>query len=397
LSNSLSPKWITDNLEEIISRLVNVTGPTFAELAGARYKIFSFLQGGRAVFRLEYILKLCHRLGLSVADFMTAMIGGLNCGIQVDETQLQSLKAPGRREADVRHVLEAALLEEPPPHLSEIAERLGYASTNHLHRKYEKMSRRIIAKCQMTDGGRQLTQQLPDKKQSYRLLRLLEQELSKADPRHPGVLAKKAGYKRASKAERQCPELWRALLDKHRKYKEEERRIERELIASALNEDPAPVMKEIVRRLGYRSTQTFRARFPEEYRAIREKRAQQKEKRLEEMEAKLRAALKEEPPRPLRQVAASLHRDRGELYQCSDELCRAIAARYIEYKKECARRKRLALKEQVHQIVLELHQRGLHPTRERVILLLRDPPMTSFVTLNEILREIREELNLPTL
>jgi hypothetical protein len=184
-------------------------------------------------------------------------------------------------------------------------------------------------------------------------------------------------------------------------YKEEERRIqrgcERELMTAALNEYPTPIMKEVVRRLGYRSEQTLRARFPEEYRALREKRARRRDKRLEEMEAKLRAALNEEPPRPLMQVAASIYCDRSELYQHWDELCRTIAARYIEYKKECARKRRQALKEQVFQIVLELHQSGLHPTRERVILLLHNPPMASFVTLNEILREIREELNLTTL
>jgi hypothetical protein len=122
-----------------------------------------------------------------------------------------------------------------------------------------------------------------------------------------------------------------------------------------------------------------------------------KEKRLEEMEAQLRAALNEEPPRFLKQVATSLHRDRSELYLRWDELCRTIPARYIKYKKKCARKRRLALKEQVRQIVLELHQRGLHPSKERVIPLLHNPPKACFVTLNDVLREIREELNLPTL
>jgi hypothetical protein len=246
-----------------------------------------------------------------------------------------------------------------------------------------------------------LIQQLPDKKQVYRLRRLLEQELRKEDPCHPGNLAKKAGYKIASVAKRQCPELWKALLDMHRKYKEEERQVQREreheVIAAALNEDPMPTMKEIVGRLGYRSEQTFRARFPKEYRTIKKKRTRRRKKRLEEMEAELRMALDEEPPRPMRQVAASLHRERSELYQYCYELCRAIAARYIEYKKEGAKKRRLALKEQVRQIALELQQRGLHPTRERVIPQLHNPPVTSFVTLNNVLREIREELNLPTL
>jgi hypothetical protein len=58
---------------------------------------------------------------------------------------------------------------------------------------------------------------------------------------------------------------------------------------------------------------------------------------------------------------------------------------------------RLVLEEQVRQIVLELLQRGLHTTKERIIPLLHNPPKICFVTLNRILREIREELNLPTL
>jgi hypothetical protein len=59
---------------------------------------------------------------------------------------------------------------------------------------------------------------------------------------------------------------------------------------------------------------------------------------------------------------------------------------------------RRALEEQVRQIVLELLQRGHHTTKEeRVIPLLHNPPKVCFVTLNRILREIREELNLSTL
>lgn len=405
LSNSLSPKWVDENLEEMISRLVKGNDPAFAELIGVRNKIVSFWQGGRNIPRLEFILKLCYRFNLSAADFLTAMIGRLSCGAQIDETQLQSLKVPARREAvaaweaNVRRTLEAALLEEPPPSLSEIAVRLGYASTVPLYSKYGELSRRIADRYRMTIGGHDSIQPPPDEQQTSQLRRLLEQELSKENPCFPRILAKEAGYKYVDTAKRQCPELWQTLLDKRRKYRKEEKNNEREreAITSALSEDPTPTLQEIAKRLGYRSNPNLSQRFPDECRAIKEKHARRRKEQLEELEAKLRAALSEEPPLPLKQVAVSIHYNRLDCYRRWPELCRAIAARHIDYVKECARKRRLALKEQVRQIVLELHQSGLHPSKERVIPLLHNPPMACFVTLNELLREIKEELNLPTL
>ena len=407
LSNSLSPISIDENVEDLINRLIKGDGPNVADLIGVRKKIVSFWHGGRRIPRLEFILKLCYRLDLSVADFLTAMIGRLNCGTQIEETQLQNLKVPAKRkavaawEANVRRVLEASLLEEPPPSPPEIAERLGYASTRPLYDKYGELFRRIVARYRMTIGRQVSIQPPPDKKQPFLLRQLLEQELSKESPCHPRNLARRTGYKCFDTAERQCSELWQALLGKHRERREEEkaRRHERErkMITSALSEDPMPTMDEIVRRLGYRSKPNLSKRFPDECSAIRKKRDRRREERLEELEAKLRAVLSEEPPRPLTQVAASLHRDRSELYRRWRELCHAITARHAGYRRERARKKRLALKEQVRQIVLELHQHGLHPSKERIIPLLHNPPNSCFVTLNEILKEIRKELNLPTL
>jgi hypothetical protein len=407
LSNSLSLKSINENVEKVISRLVKGNGPTVADLIEVRKKIVSFWQGGRSIPRLEFILKFCYQLDLSVADFLTAMIGRLSCGTQVDETQLQNLKVPTKREAvaawetNVWRTLEAALLEEPPPPLSEIAGRLGYASTGPLYGKYRELSQRVAARYRTTIGGDRSIHLSPDKKPPSLLPQLLEQELSKENPCHPGNLAKEAGYKYVDTAERQCPELWRTLLDKHRKCRDEEKRKrhehEREVLRSALSENPTPTLNEIVRRLGYRSNGTLIYRFPDECRAIREKSTRRRKERHEELEAKLHAALSEDPPRPLKQVAASLHYNRKDCYRRWRELCCAIAARHTDYRRKRARKRRLALKEQVRQIVLELHQRGLHPTKERVIPLLHNPPKACFVTLNDVLREIREELNLPTL
>lgn len=407
LSNSPSPQSINEPLGELISRLVKGTAPAVADLIGVRNKIISFWQGGRSIPKLEFILKFCYRLDLSVADFLTAMIGRLGCGTQIDATQLQSPEVPTTREAvaaweaNVRRTLEAALVEDPPPPLSEVAGRVGYASTGPLYGKYGGPSRRIAARYRMTVGGHGSIRLSPDKKQPSLLRQLLEQELSKENPCHPRNLAKEAGYRHVDTAERQCPELWLALLDKRRKYREEEKAKQneriREAITSALSEDPTPSLKEIFRRLGYRSRSSLSQRFPDECRAVKEKRDRGRKERLEELEAKLRAALSEEPPRPLTQVAAGIHYNRHDCYRRWPELCRAVAARHIEYINERARKKRLALKEQVRQIMLELHRYGLHPTKERVNSRLHNPLMIGFHTFNELFRQVKEELNLPSL
>jgi hypothetical protein len=360
LSNSLSPISINENVENIISRLVKGNGPMVADSIGVRSKIISFWQGGRSIPKLEFILKFCYQLDLSVADFLTAMIGRLSCGTPVDKTRLQNLEVPTKREAiaaweaNVRRTLEAALQEEPPPPLFEIADRLSYASTGPLYGKYGELSQRIAARYRMTIGEYSSIQSQPEEKQQSHL--------------------------RRRKGE-----------------KNEQHERERKVLTSALSEDPTPTLSEMARRLEYRSIRTLIYRFPDECHAIREKRDRQRKERLEELETKLRAALNEEPPRPLTQVAASLHYNRYDCYRRWREMCLAIAARHTDYVRDRTKKRRLALKEQIRQIVLELHQRGFHPAKERVLTLLHNPPKACFVTLNEMLREIREDLNLPTL
>ncbi len=406
---SVSPpaKWVNEKQEDLILRLSRENSPAFSDLAGVRNKIVSLWQGGHTIPRLEFILKLCYRLNLSAIDLLTAMIGRISRETRIDSPQFQSLKisswkaSSSERQDPLLQALEAALLEDPPPHLSEIVRRLGLASTRPVYEKYGEVCRKITARFRDAMKDRPLSLQLPEPNLIIRLNHLLEQELHKKDPRHPSYLAMEVGYRHASTAERQCPELWKALLFKHRQYVQDEKgkkheRI-REVMRSALTESPTPTMKELIRRLGYRSNPYLNLRFPVEYHAFKEKRSRQRRERLDELETNLRAALCEQPPRPLTQVAVSLGYCRMYLYNQWPDLCKAIAARNTEYLKECARERRLALKEQVRQIVIELHQSGLHPTRERVIPLLHNPPMACFVTLQEVLREIREELNLPTL
>lgn len=139
---------------------------------------------------------------------------------------------------------------------------------------------------------------------------------------------------------------------------------------------------------------SLRQRYPEQWRGLKEKREQQKKERLANLEAQLRAALLDHPPRPLRQVALSICYNRKDCYRRWPMLCNAIAQRHLEYQKECTSHKRLALREQVCQIAQEIHQAGVHPTKSRILSALHDPATTCFVAFSKAVKEARQKLNL---
>jgi DNA-binding XRE family transcriptional regulator len=400
LTGPLSRTLIRQNLKGLINHLGG-NANAFAEFIGCDHNSVSLWCEGRCVPRLELVLKLCHRLNFPVADFLSIPLDSQISQSETKELFLQSLSASHRgkskvmRESRIRQTLEAALLEVPPPSLAEVARRLGYIWTYYLSNKYGDLSQRISDRYQ-NDVGSQ-----PDEEKDRQMRQLLEQELNKENPRRPSALAAEIGYKYLSTARGKFPELWRSLIAKHRECEEERKRKqldrERQTLAVALREDPTPTMREILRRLGYSSGERLYKNFPDECRAIGEQRAQQKKDWFEKLEANLRAALSEEPPRTLKDVAASLGFRCGTLSDRWRELCHAIAARYAAYRKEEVLKRRLALKERIRQIVFELHQSGIHPSENHIRPLICDVPGVDIFTLHQILKEIREERGLLTL
>jgi hypothetical protein len=106
------------------------------------------------------------------------------------------------------------------------------------------------------------------------------------------------------------------------------------------------------------------------------------------METNLRAALSDEPPRPLRQVAASHGYSLYEIYNNHHQACLAISARYAAYRKEETPRRRFALKERVRQIAVDFQQDGINPSADQINPLAPDLRLS---TIKRILREIEGE------
>jgi hypothetical protein len=108
----------------------------------------------------------------------------------------------------------------------------------------------------------------------------------------------------------------------------------------------------------------------------------------------LRAALAEELPRPLEQIASHYGYLANDLRKRYPELCRLIVDRYAAYRRKSSEEKKRLFREDIRRVVLDLYTRGIYPTQSMVRPLLENAPITNLAILTSTLRELRRELGL---
>lgn len=81
----------------------------------------------------------------------------------------------------------------------------------------------------------------------------------------------------------------------------------------------------------------------------------------------------EKPPPPMTEVAKRLGRDKRVLRRRFPELCMAISARYLEYKKEARTKRIKQCCEEVKQVVKKLYTQGVYPSEAHVSNILERP------------------------
>lgn len=103
-------------------------------------------------------------------------------------------------------------------------------------------------------------------------------------------------------------------------------------------------------------------------------------------------AHQEQPPPSMRTVAKRLNHSPRELREHFPELNRAISNRRKDYYKIQREHRLLRLKEEIRQAMLKIHSQGLHPSSNRVRLLLSQPAVMRDPIFFRFWREILKEL-----
>lgn len=164
----------------------------------------------------------------------------------------------------------------------------------------------------------------------------------------------------------------------------------------ALEENPAPSLQEVSRRLGEgASTTTLHKKFPEESRAITERYCAQSKRRLDDksIEKKMRAALKTVPPPSMPEVSRDTGVGRPTLLSKFPELYKTISNRFAVYRREEAARNRESARAEIKTICQQVLREGLYPSDAYVRAQLSVPCQSQ--VFSRFRREVLAELNCP--
>lgn len=170
-----APQWATLPTRAHVSRAIStcleqLTGGSINQLAHRLHVAYASIQAWQAQTRspqLPTLLKLCYQLHISLVQFLSGNIE-LTAATQEAPPALWPLSKPPQspRPFDVNRIQQAleeilARPEEPPPSLTEVGRRLGYAH-EHLRKRFPQLCQAISAKYRQyrRDQSREKHQQI---------------------------------------------------------------------------------------------------------------------------------------------------------------------------------------------------------------------------------------------
>jgi DNA-binding MarR family transcriptional regulator len=294
--------------------------------------------------------------------------------------------------------LQAAIHEQPPPSLSDIARRLNFKGVGWLRHAYPEFSKQIVLNYRKS--GRSHWWRKPGAVricERAEIRDLLERSLAEEHSISPGAIAVSIGYANEGCIQNRFPELCRAIREKIRQ--ERKARINAMQIAlnNALNDDPPPPLNKLARRLGYASSSVLRIYFSTLCDKILARRRLHRKLRLLELKRNLQAALLEWPAPCVASVCRRLNMRPHVLYKTCPHEYSSIRSRYVRTSREIRERRQQQLRQEVHQVVEKLHREGKFPSTGRVSALLSKTMLNHWPAIRAAVKAARQELRLPDL
>jgi hypothetical protein len=189
------------------------------------------------------------------------------------------------------------------------------------------------------------------------------------------------------------PDLCNAIIARRAKCRAEHKRSLKINLEAILLEEPPPTMKDVAKRLGYKSS-SLRYDYAKLSRAISTRHADYCKAQLQDIRFKLEATLHEEVPPSLVAAARRFERTSGYLSMRFPEVCRAISRRYLQFKESRALERKNNATTRIRLLALDLHAKKRYPSVKRIKETLDGPYVLSPTELNSLMIEIRRELGL---
>ena len=350
----------------------------------------------RGVPGINSLMRVCFRLGFSVERFLTKRLNTEEPHWErAREIVRQSgLLGPRRpSQADVKLVLQRALRSASPPPLDDLALKLGFKRAGALRRR-DRITCALITKRRAEIRARKgsspcLPSPTPPKQ---RIRKRLEAALAQESPPSVPAIAEQLGFKYVASLYRRFPVLCRRLAAIRREHRRRRRLRIETAFRAALTEEPAPTLKQVAYRLGYKTTRPYDHYFSSLLKTVAAHARNHRQQQKSQIRAVLEAALKEDPPPLMQTVARRVGLTRGYLTELFPGLWQRLGARSKDHRMREAERKRQMLRQEAREIARGLLKTGTPPTRRLVAtMIVRSPIRTCHLITKEI-RKVEEEL-----
>ncbi|MEH2283046.1 MAG: TniQ family protein [Nostoc sp.] len=232
--------WVTENLGNLVSATQNLSPPLKGKISKMLFAYVNVLTNGNITLFaqnlgmgivqthrwcigkclpiINTLLQICFYLGTSLLDFLTTdAINTDHCTIIIRNRNQTNRKPRSsyKNSEQVKLELDAALIENPPPSLTEMAERLGYKRTTVLYYHAQDLCPEIIAR----HADYQVAKRL--KKMQWELEAVLKSQ--EYPPPSMKEVARRLGKKSVHSLPNNFPELCSAISVRYASYVQERR------------------------------------------------------------------------------------------------------------------------------------------------------------------------------
>jgi AraC-like DNA-binding protein len=365
---------------------------TFAEILGIdRFLVYAWIR--KHLPPTDHLLKICHRFGVSFFDLVTK--GDVAPELELNE-QLRMLthnrSTSVCRSTDLTRLgLLVAIEEDPPPTLKQVADRLGYKLPRSLYIRFPDLTKRLTARRRKFVST---TGQQPAKYRNDDVLKsALQQALEKELPPSLSAIAQTHGYHGTADMRVSYHDLCEGIKIRRAQYFEKRKNDIRDSLNLMLLEYPPPTTTEASERVGYKTEAGIRISYSGIFEALLKRYRKYRKAQYEDIRRRLKAALKETPPPPLKEMVARLGKKYLYLHEHFPEECQAVVTRYAEFTKKTRPKRKAQAKARMRRLALVLHERDCL-TIKRLRKASNGPTGLESSELSAVVKEVKREMRL---
>lgn len=277
----------------------------------------------------------------------------------------------------------------------ELSRSLGYKRPERLYQVDPILCHRITQKHR--NGSRTHWWRLRGAKRicdSDKLRALLEESVAQDPPTPVRRIAKGLGYLNSGFIQRKFPDLCRAIVQKRKRWEHRKLDEARQAVKNACLEEPPPTLTDLGRRLAVNHSSSLRLRFPDEVKQLQGARETYGRLETAKFRGELLQILDEEPAPSLTHIARRLDKSQSYLREKYPDVCQAIGKRYLQDQSKRTHLRRDLLNKEVYKIVRDLRAQGQNPTHTTIGRLLSKESIKDWSARQKAIKAARRSLGL---